>query len=75
MSSPSPDFTTLAAPVATAPSSKARILVAEDDTVSCELISTRLTKWGYDAVVTHSGTEAMTPCAVPLRRRLRSSIG
>jgi len=65
MPSPSPDFTGLAVPVATAPASKARILVAEDDPVSCELISTRLTKWGYDVVVTHSGTEAMTALRRP----------
>jgi DNA-binding response OmpR family regulator len=39
--------------------SKARILVAEDDPVSRHLISTRLAKWGYDAVITHDGAEAM----------------
>jgi DNA-binding response OmpR family regulator len=34
--------------------------VAEDDPVSRNLISTRLAKWGYDAVITHDGAEAMT---------------
>jgi DNA-binding response OmpR family regulator len=40
-------------------SSKARILVAEDDPVSRTLIATRLTKWGYEPVVTNDGAEAM----------------
>ena len=40
--------------------SKAKILIAEDDPVSRELISTRLTKWGYVVVVTEDGEEAMT---------------
>jgi DNA-binding response OmpR family regulator len=40
--------------------SKARILVAEDDPVSRTLISSRLTKWGYDVVITNDGAEAMT---------------
>ena len=39
---------------------KTRILVAEDDAVSRELICARLTKWGYDVVVTQNGAEAMT---------------
>lgn len=38
---------------------KTRILVAEDDAVSRELISARLTKWGYEVVVTQNGSEAM----------------
>jgi len=36
------------------------ILVAEDDSVSRELISTRLTKWGYEPVLAKDGLEAMT---------------
>jgi DNA-binding response OmpR family regulator len=40
--------------------SKTRILVAEDDPISRELICTRLGKWGYEVVVTQDGTEAMT---------------
>jgi phosphoserine phosphatase RsbU/P len=40
-------------------SSKARILVAEDDPVSRALISSRLQKWGYNVVVTNDGAEAM----------------
>jgi DNA-binding response OmpR family regulator len=39
--------------------SKARILVAEDDPVSRHLISARLAKWGYEAVITNDGAEAM----------------
>jgi len=38
---------------------KTRILVAEDDAVSRELICARLTKWGYEVVVTRDGAEAM----------------
>jgi len=38
---------------------KARILVAEDDPVSRTLITTRLSKWGYDVVSTNDGAEAM----------------
>lgn len=38
----------------------ARILIAEDDPVSCEILATRLQKWGYDAVITRDGHEAMT---------------
>jgi DNA-binding response OmpR family regulator len=40
--------------------SKARILVAEDDPVSRELICAWLGKWGYEVIVTHDGAEAMT---------------
>jgi DNA-binding response OmpR family regulator len=40
-------------------SSKARILVAEDDPVSRTLIATRLMKWGYDVVLRNDGAEAM----------------
>jgi DNA-binding response OmpR family regulator len=38
---------------------KTRILVAEDDPVSRELISARLTKWGYEVLVTGTGMDAM----------------
>jgi DNA-binding response OmpR family regulator len=40
-------------------SSKARILVAEDDPVSRTLISGRLQEWGYNVVATNDGAEAM----------------
>ena len=33
--------------------------MAEDDPVSRTLISARLEKWGYEAVITHDGAEAM----------------
>jgi DNA-binding response OmpR family regulator len=36
-----------------------RILVAEDDVVSRELICTRLEKWGYEAIVTDNGMDAI----------------
>ena len=36
-----------------------RILVAEDDVVSRELICTRLQKWGYEVIATDNGLEAM----------------
>jgi DNA-binding response OmpR family regulator len=40
--------------------SGARILVAEDDPVSCQVLATRLQKLGYTAVITRDGHEAMT---------------
>jgi DNA-binding response OmpR family regulator len=43
-----------------AAATKTRILVAEDDAVSRELICTRLEKWGYEVIATQNGTEAMT---------------
>lgn len=39
---------------------KTRILIAEDDPISRELICKWLTGWGYKVVVTQNGTEAMT---------------
>jgi DNA-binding response OmpR family regulator len=51
-------------PPADAPT-KARILVAEDDPVSRTLIATRLAKWGYDAMITNDGAEAMTVLRAP----------
>jgi DNA-binding response OmpR family regulator len=44
---------------------KTRILVAEDDAVSRELICARLTKWGYEVIVTQNGAEAMTALRKP----------
>src|SRR6187200_270204 len=38
---------------------KTRILVAEDDPISREVICSRLENWGYDVVVTTNGTDAM----------------
>jgi DNA-binding response OmpR family regulator len=38
----------------------ARILIAEDDPVSCEILATRLQKWGYETVITRNGQDAMT---------------
>jgi DNA-binding response OmpR family regulator len=36
-----------------------RILIAEDDAISRELICARLEKWGYDVIVAENGTDAM----------------
>lgn len=58
LTSPSPSSDPIESPAAVG--SKTTILVAEDDPVSRELISTRLAKWGYNVVVTKDGTEAMT---------------
>lgn len=41
------------------PAPKPRILVAEDDAISRELICARLEKWGYEVIVTENGIEAM----------------
>jgi sigma-B regulation protein RsbU (phosphoserine phosphatase) len=38
---------------------KTRILVAEDDPVSREVICARLEKWGFSVIATTNGTEAM----------------
>lgn len=35
-----------------------KILVADDDPVSCRLLERLLNKWGYDVIAAHSGTEA-----------------
>ncbi len=44
---------------------KTRILVAEDDPVSREVICTHLARWGYEVVVTENGTEAMNALRKP----------
>ncbi len=38
---------------------KARVVVAEDDPISREIVCTLLRKWGFDIVVTQDGREAM----------------
>jgi two-component system cell cycle response regulator len=35
-----------------------KILVADDDAVSCQLLERLLNKWGYEVIATHNGTEA-----------------
>jgi len=35
-----------------------KILIADDDPVSCRLLEKLLSKWGYEAITAHSGTEA-----------------
>jgi DNA-binding response OmpR family regulator len=42
------------------PAEGARILIAEDDPVSCEILATRLNKLGYEPVIARDGNEAMT---------------
>jgi DNA-binding response OmpR family regulator len=44
---------------------KTRILVAEDDSISRELICARLAKWGYEVVATQNGTEAIMALRKP----------
>jgi DNA-binding response OmpR family regulator len=45
---------------ATLDGSRMRILIADDDAVSCQILATRLQEWGYDAVIARDGREAMT---------------
>jgi len=35
-----------------------KILIAEDDAVSCHILAANLKKWGHDVVVTHNGQDA-----------------
>src|ERR1044072_5302601 len=35
-----------------------KILIAEDDPVSCRILTANLKKWGHDVVVTHNGNDA-----------------
>jgi two-component system cell cycle response regulator len=35
-----------------------KILIADDDPVSCQLLDGLLHKWGYEVIVAHNGTEA-----------------
>ena len=35
-----------------------KILIAEDDPVSCRILTANLQKWGHDVVVTHNGKDA-----------------
>ena len=35
-----------------------KILIADDDPVSCRLLEKLLSKWGYQTITAHSGTEA-----------------
>jgi DNA-binding response OmpR family regulator len=39
---------------------KTRILVAEDDPVSREILCALLERWGFEVIATQNGTEAMT---------------
>ena len=41
------------------PDSRNRVLIAEDDPVTCHLLKTFLTKWNYDVTVVTNGTEAL----------------
>jgi diguanylate cyclase (GGDEF)-like protein len=35
-----------------------KILIAEDDPISCRILTANLKKWGHEVVVTHNGSEA-----------------
>jgi phosphoserine phosphatase RsbU/P len=48
---------TVAVPARRAPA-PSRVLIAEDDDVSCLVLERTLRGWGYDVVVTRTGTEA-----------------
>jgi DNA-binding response OmpR family regulator len=57
-----------AAPIAsliTHETTGARILIAEDDAVSCQILTSCLQKWGYEVVVARDGHEAMTVMRAP----------
>jgi two-component system, cell cycle response regulator len=41
------------------PDSRNRVLIAEDDPVTCHLLKTFLIKWNYDVTVVTNGTEAL----------------
>jgi two-component system cell cycle response regulator len=45
--------------MSTKPDSRNRVLIAEDDPVTCHLLKTFLTKWNYDVTVVTNGTEAL----------------
>lgn len=47
------------------PTNAVRILVAEDEPVSCKVLATNLENWGYTPVVTHDGIEAMAAMRSP----------
>ncbi len=44
---------------------KTRILVAEDDAISRELLCTRLEGWGYEAISTQNGSDAIMALRKP----------
>lgn len=44
---------------------RTRVLVAEDDPISLELICARLKRWGFEAVATRDGAEAMSALEAP----------
>ena len=42
-----------------------KILIAEDDPVSCRILAANLKKWGHDVVVTHNGHDAWRALHTP----------
>mgnify|MGYP003337041845 CR=1 FL=1 len=42
-----------------------RILIAEDDAVSCKVLETTLAKWNYQVTVTRNGAEAWAAAQTP----------
>ncbi len=47
-----------------------RVLIADDDPVSCRLLHSLLTKWGYDATIVSNGIEAQKALRGPTAPRL-----
>ena len=35
------------------------VLIADDDRISCTLLGSLLTKWGYQAEIVHNGDDAL----------------
>lgn len=47
-----------------------KVLIAEDDAVTCRLLESCLTRWGYDIVVTHDGKSALDALVGPSAPKL-----
>ena len=52
-----------------------RILIADDDPVSCRMLQFFLLKWGYDVVTAADGTEALRILRAKMPRRSPCWIG
>jgi two-component system cell cycle response regulator len=52
-----------------------RVLVAEDEPVSCRLVERALAGWGHEVVVARDGAEAWAALQRGTRRRSPSSTG
>jgi two-component system cell cycle response regulator len=47
-----------------------KVLIADDDRISCKLLSSLLTKWGYEADVVYNGDDALRQLLKPEAPRL-----